>query len=173
GASCPSERLCAALVGSRLFVSTDPADGRNTWVQTTPPQAADEITCPTETLCVLASSQYIEATTDPTDPSPTWTQTTLPPEPTPSAKTTGLISGLSCSTPHLCVAVEQFQGYALVGDPTDPQSWTITKIPQPSLLSYPSAPRMIAGISCQPDNTCTAIDSDGRITTGQATSTPT
>jgi integrase len=69
--------------------------------------------CPTDSLCLARSGPALEVTTDPVDAAPRWTAMNLPNIVIPSTFDS-YISGLSCVSAQLCVAVDAL-GYAFVG----------------------------------------------------------
>ena len=141
--ACAPEQLCAATDGSNLWSSTDPGTPGATWTKSQMRLNSGVLTCPTENLCVSADREEIDATTDPSSPSPTWIATHLPTVTgtgDSGAPATGLVSSVSCPSTQLCVAVDDGAGYAFTGNPTDPNSWTATKIDSP-LLGFLLGPR--------------------------------
>ncbi|HYB27808.1 MAG TPA: hypothetical protein VEF89_14410 [Solirubrobacteraceae bacterium] len=174
--SCPSISFCATTDGNDIWTSTDPSTPGAVWSKSplpkllNPPNLPDGISalyCPTQSLCLAASSATLETTSDPADPSPMWTAANLPKVfPTAnfaSAAPLGSISDVSCVSVQLCVAVDQAGGYAFVGDPSDPNSWTATKI---DYSSPALAPVSLTGVSCTPSGRCVAVDGSGNLIVG-------
>jgi hypothetical protein len=168
--SCASANLCATTDGTYLWTSTDPTAAAAAWSKSELPGRASKLSCPTESLCLAASNATLETTSDPADPSPQWTAMNLPkvviratfgPAAVPS------ISGLSCVSAGLCVAVDQLGGYAFAGNPSDPNSWTATKIDYAAPFPVVS-PGSLAGVSCLPSGRCVAVDGTGHVLFGTA-----
>lgn len=168
--SCPSISFCATTDGNDLWTSTDPSTPGAPWSKSPLPQQpnpASQLYCPTQSLCLAGWNARLETTSDPADPSPQWTATNLPKVVLPAKPNSGAapsISGVSCVSVQLCVAVEG--GYAFVGNPSDPNSWTATKIdyssPPPSFVDANS----LTGVSCTPSGRCVAIDGSGNVIVG-------
>lgn len=160
--SCPSANLCATTDGNYLWTTIDPSVGDAVWAKSPLPGGASKLYCPTESLCLVASNATLETTSDPADPSPQWTAMNLPKVVVPATfgAAAASISGLSCVSAQLCVAVDQAGGYAFVGNPSDRNSWTATKIDD-------SSPGL-TGVSCNPGGACVAVDGTGHILVGTA-----
>jgi hypothetical protein len=168
--SCPSTNLCATTDGDYLWTSTDPSAGDAVWAKSPLPGRVSKLYCPTESLCLAASNTNVETTSDPADPSPQWTTMNLPKVVIPNGFGPAVplsVSGLSCVSAQLCVAVDQSGGYAFVGNPSDPNSWTATKVDDFSPLRVFSA-GSLTGVSCNPGGTCVAVDATGHILVGTA-----
>ncbi len=168
GVSCPSTNLCATTDGQYLWVSTNPAAAEAAWTKSTLPNRVQRLYCPTESLCLAASGAALEVTTDPVDAAPRWTAMNLPKIVIPATFGPAFvpnISGLSCVSAQPCVAVDIQGGYAFVGNPADPNSWTATKIdyspPVPALDQG-----FLTGVSCTPSGRCVAVDGSGNVIVG-------
>jgi hypothetical protein len=169
--SCASAQLCSATDGPNLWVSTDPGATGATWTKSQMPRSSGVLTCPSDNLCVSANVEEIDATTNPSSPSPTWTVTHLPRVTGPGGfgqVSTGFVSSISCLSTQLCVAVDKVAGYAFSGNPTDPSSWTATKIDTP-LPGLNLGPIGLTGVSCAPSGPCFAVDAAGKVVVGQVT----
>ena len=166
--SCPSSSFCATTDGNDLWTSTDPSTPGAVWSKSPLPKRLKTVTgvwtlyCPTQSLCLAASNATLETTSDPADRSPQWTAANLPKVVAPADFYSG-ISGVSCVSVQLCVAVEDAGGYAFVGNPSDPNSWTATKI---DYSSPALAPRSLTGVSCTPSGRCVAVDGSGNVIVG-------
>ena len=166
--SCPSTKLCATTDGKYLWTSTDPAAGDAAWAKSTLPSQVQRLYCPTESLCLAASSAALEVTTNPLDPAPQWTAMNLPKIVIPATFGPAFvpyISGLSCVSAQLCVAVDVQGGYAFVGNPADPNSWTATKVDHSSPVPVLN-PGSLTGVSCTPSGRCVAADGSGNVVVG-------
>lgn len=166
--SCASPELCAATDGPNLWVSTDPGKANATWAKSPMPDSFHVLTCPADDLCVSANGEEIDATTNPSSPSPTWIVTHLPMVTGTSGfgvTSHGLVSSVSCPSAQLCVAVDAIAGYAFTGNPTDPSSWTATKIDSP-LTGLNLGQTSLTGVSCSPSGPCVAVDASGNAIVG-------
>jgi hypothetical protein len=169
--SCSSEQLCAATDGPNLWVSTDPGATNASWTKSQMPPSWYVLTCPADNLCVSANGEEIDATTDPSAPTPTWIATHLPTVTGPSGFGTvsqGSVSSISCPSTQLCAAVDKIAGYAFTGNPTDPSSWTATKLDTP-LAGFNFGPTSLTGVSCPSSGPCIAVDAIGKAFVGQVT----
>jgi hypothetical protein len=162
--SCPSATLCATTDGQYLWVSTNPVAADATWTKSSLPNQVQRLYCPTDSLCLAASGAALEVTTDPVDAAPKWTAMNLPKIVIPATfgpAAVPLISGLSCVPARACVAVDIRGGYAFVGNPADPNSWTATKIDYSE-----HGDGFLTGVSCTPTGSCVAIDASGNAIVG-------
>jgi hypothetical protein len=171
--SCPTTKLCATTDGTSLWTSTDPAATDTSWVKSALPNQVERLYCPSESLCLAGSGATLEATSDPADPAPQWTSMNLPKIVIPDASGPAFapyISGLSCVSAQLCVAVDLQGGHAFVGNPADPNSWTATKIDISSSgpVDFPGPPTggSLVGVSCTPSGRCVAADGSGNVVVG-------
>ena len=167
--SCASAQLCTATDGSHLWSSTDPGTPSAAWTKSPMPFSAGVLTCSADNLCVSANGEQIDANTDPSSPSPTWIATELPTVTgvgESGAPSTGFVSSVSCPSTQLCVAVDDVAGYAFTGNPTEPGSWTATKIDSP-LSGFPVGARALTGVSCPPSGACVAVDAAGNVILGR------
>ena len=166
--SCPSTNLCATTDGKYLWTSTDPTAPDAAWTKSALPSQVQRLYCPTESLCLAASSAALEVTTNPVDPAPKWTAMNLPKIVIPATFGPAFvpyISGLSCVSAQLCVAVDNQGGNTFVGNPTDPNSWTATKVDysSPAPVLYPGS---LTGVSCTSSGRCVAADGSGNVVVG-------
>jgi hypothetical protein len=166
--SCPSTGFCATTDGVDLWTSTHPSTPGAVWSKSPLPKLLNPVNgvstlyCPTQSLCLATWDARLATTSDPADPSPQWTAANLPKVVAPADFYSG-ISGVSCVSVQLCVAVEDAGGYAFVGNPSDPNSWTATKI---DYSSPALAPRSLTGVSCTPSGRCVAVDGSGNVIVG-------
>jgi hypothetical protein len=169
--SCPSTSFCATTDGNDLWTSTDPSTPGAVWSKSPLPNPLkfpnlpnwSTLYCPTRSLCLAAFDARLETTSDPAGPSPQWTAAKLPKVVLPAnfgSGATPSISGVSCVSVQLCVAVDQEGGYAFVGNPSDPNSWNATKI---DYSSPPVDGSSLTGVSCTPSGRCVAIDGRGNV----------
>jgi hypothetical protein len=182
--SCPSISFCATTDGNDLWTSTDPSTPGAVWSKSPlpklfkPPSLVSTLYCPTQSLCLATSNATLETTSDPADPSPQWTAANLPKVAAPAdfvppadsippgefgSAAVPSTSSISCVSVQLCVAVDQQGGYAFVGNPSDPNSWTATKI---DYSSPALAPVSLTGVSCTPSGRCVAVDGSGNVIVG-------
>jgi hypothetical protein len=172
--SCPTTNLCATTDAMSLWTSTNPAAGDAAWARSALPSQAQRLYCPTESLCLAASGAALEVTTDPVDPTPRWAAMNLPKVVIPATSGPAVvpyISGFSCVSSELCVAVDERGGYAFVGNPADPNSWTATKVdyssPSSGLgVSLAGSSASLTAVSCTPSGRCVATDGGGNVVVG-------
>jgi hypothetical protein len=160
--ACPTASFCAALDGDgNYWASSNPGAGASAWTEARLPPAqavplgAAQLDCPTASLCVAVTTTHVLTTSDPADPTPAWSTVALP-STTSSAPSTA-VTGLSCASSSLCVAVNS-NGWAVWGNPTTGDPWTAA--PLGGLAS-------LTAVSCAPLGLCVAGDSAGRIFTAQ------
>lgn len=173
--SCASEKLCAATDGENLWVSTSPGTPSASWTKSAlpksrPSQYSRVLACPAVNLCVSAIDEELDATSDPSNPSPTWVVTHLPSVTGAGdfgSRTPGVVSAVSCPSTQLCVAVDDVAGYAFAGDPTEPNSWTATKIDTPLVDPLVRGPGALTGVSCWLSGLCVAVDAAGKMIVGR------
>jgi hypothetical protein len=161
--SCPSTNLCATMDTQYLWVSTNPGSADAAWTKSSLPNLVQSLYCPTDSLC-LAWGAALEVTTDPADAAPHWTAMTLPKMVLSATLGPAFalnISGLSCVSTQLCVAVDSQGGFAFVGDPTEPDSWTATKID-----NFAHDDGSLTAVSCTPTGQCVAVDGGGDVIIG-------
>jgi hypothetical protein len=166
--SCPSISFCATTDGNDLWTSTEPSAPGAAWSKSPVPKLPGGVSvyCPIESMCLATANASLETTSDPADPSPQWTAANLPKVVVPAnfgSAASASISGVSCVSVQLCVAVDQQGGYAFVGNPSDPNSWTATKI---DYSAPASAPLSLTGVSCTPSGRCVAVDGSGSVVIG-------
>jgi hypothetical protein len=173
--SCPSISFCATTDGTDLWTSTHPSTPDAAWSKSPLPKFPGQfpgrvsLYCPTPSLCLAAANATLETTSDPADPSPQWTAAKLPKVVLPAdfgPAASASISGVSCVSVQLCVAVDQEGGYAFEGNPSDPNSWTATKIDYSSLNPGSVDAASLTGVSCTPNGRCVAIDGSGNVIVG-------
>jgi hypothetical protein len=170
--SRPSISFCATTDGTDLWTSTDPSTPGAVWSKSPLPKLFNGVStlyCPTQSLCLATSNATLETTSDPADPSPRWTAADLAKVVFPANFGSGAapsISGVSCVSVQLCVAVDHEGGDAFEGNPSDPNSWTATKIDYSSLLPASVDAASLTGVSCTPSGRCVAIDSSGNVIVG-------
>jgi hypothetical protein len=135
--ACPSISLCAATGADSgldgFYTSTDPAGGAATWYRTRRRGGRKrgwfDVNCPNGRLCVAAGSGF-GVSTDPARPG-SWRHI---PEPANGDQIKG-ITGISCSSPHLCVGADLF-GLAFVS--TDPRggvhAWHVIRVHRHTLV---------------------------------------
>jgi hypothetical protein len=173
--SCPSISFCATIDGVGLWTSTDPSAPGAVWSKSPLPKLHNDgyqrLYCPTQSLCLAGSKARLETTSDPADPSPQWSAANLPKVVLPAnfgSDAGPSISGVSCVSVQLCVAVDQEGGYAFVGNPSDPNSWTATKIDysSPPATLPPYGAGSLTGVSCTPSGRCVAVDGRGNVIVG-------
>jgi uncharacterized membrane protein YgcG len=161
--SCPSRGLCVAVGGGDVATSTDPAGGAGAWsVAALIPPASQipnkenwlqAVSCASARLCIATDDQgNVWTSTDPTGGVAAWTKTNIDgPE--------KILSGVSCPTESLCVAVAGIQVLSTT-DPTGGASaWTVTDLDGHSLFD----------VSCSSETLCVAGDQSGVVTSTDPT----
>jgi hypothetical protein len=159
--SCPSPSLCVAVTGDGyIYSTTDPTGSGDEW------KVADvdgddrdthllDVSCPTVSLCVAVSGERYTAgkvltSTDPAGGAAAWTETQL--------DGSLDLSGVSCATPTLCVAVARHGRVIASKDPTGGVSaWTE--------IGTPGGPGDLQGISCAVPALCVAGNTGGNLLT--------
>ena len=126
--SCaPASTTCVATDNSnRVFSTTNPSGGAQAWSAATVASAPLDhaINCLSTSLCIGGGPAGIYTTTDPTGGASAWTSTAL--AATPATSTAPYISGVSCPSTNLCVAVRTDGSVATSTDPTGGTSaWSI------------------------------------------------
>jgi len=175
--ACPSTVLCVAVDrAGRVLWSTDPAGGPRAWATADVDGTTEmtSISCPSTTLCVAVDGAgNVITSTDPTGGAAAWAVANFDPSTTQNNTDNAgpaLVSGVSCPSTGLCVAVDA-AGNALVStDPTGGASaWTIVHID--TATSYGCTG---LGLACQPPLTaiacpssalCAAADFSGNLLT--------
>jgi hypothetical protein len=120
------------------------------------------VACPSSKLCVAVDRQGDVVTTrDPAAPEPAWTVTAVDDHSTTASFTSGL-SGVSCPSVSLCVAVDR-AGYVLTSKhpAAGAAAWKATKLdagaaPGPVLIA-----EGLTGVSCPTVRLCIAVDAAG------------
>jgi hypothetical protein len=103
------------------------------------------ISCPSESLCVVVdSSGHVLASSDPLATTPSWS----------TVLSTGHeLTGVTCASPALCVAVGGGQAFVSFS-PAAGGSWSEPQIDSAKTLS---------GVSCAASSLCAAVDESGRV----------
>ena len=118
--ACPSSRLCvAAGGGGSALVTTDDPTRAKTWSPATIPgypDGVDEMSCSSQTLCVATDGGELLDSTMPVGGAQRW-DAVGPLDPNLQ------ISGLSCVSTHLCVAVDNYGNVLESTEPTNLYDW--------------------------------------------------
>lgn len=118
--ACPSSRLCvAAGGGGSALVTTDDPTRAKTWSPATIPgypDGVDEMSCSSQTLCVATDGGELLDSTMPVGGAQRWDAVGLL---DPNLQ----ISGLSCVSTHLCVAVDNYGNVLESTEPTNLYDW--------------------------------------------------
>jgi hypothetical protein len=182
GVSCTYQAACVA-VGTSTTATGTPAtlieryDGHALAIQPSPnPSGAKSsslagVSCTTyDTSCIAVGSSTTStgtpATLAETRNGTTWT---IQPTPNPSGAKSSSLAGVSCLSDTECVAVGSSTNgtgaQTTLAERFDGTAWTIVPTPNPSGAKSSS----LAGVTCDPATTCTAvgrsIDGAGRQTT--------
>ncbi len=117
------------------------------------------IACPSTSLCVGVSDLgAVVRSTNPTAATPTWTRQNIDRNNVCHIGVPGFcpagMSGISCPSTSLCVAVDGDGGVFVTTDPAAANpTWTDTSIDDGTLL---------AGVSCLSDALCVAVEANGK-----------
>ena len=133
--------------------------GFTAWHQVTAPAttstAFTDVSCPNANMCVAVDNGgSVFTTTSPSDGRGAWSQTQLP-----GAST---LSGVSCASPTLCVAVSGPQVFVSTNPAGGAGAWTATTVPGANLQ----------GVACQSASLCVAVGDNGVATSTDPTSGP-
>jgi hypothetical protein len=167
--SCPSAQLCVgAGVQGQIITSTSPATPGTRWKDTFIdtlttingpfPVPLGGISCPSVKLCVATDELgNVFTSRHPTGPASAWSRTNIdsrffgdPLHPS--------LSGISCPTVSLCVAVDAGGNALSSTDPTGgTAAWTRSNV----------AATALRGVSCPSASLCVAVDAGGDVLTSQ------
>lgn len=178
GVSCPTESLCVAVGGlDTLAFSQAPTGGAAGWHVVHPeypvgpgktcvagePQCStpggrlNVVSCATESLCAVGSYEgFIYVSADPAGGAGAWSSTTIN---DPGGHGATHLTGISCPSPSLCVAVSgggnnTKGGRVLTSTNPNAGQWQVTEID--SSLDF-------RGVSCGTPSLCVAVAREGRI----------
>ena len=168
--TCPSRALCVALERSGNFaggvaVTENPAAAKARWRFTPLPGALvgspytgpeGGVSCPSPVLCVIATGIGVITSTDPAGGAGAWI-------PAQVASVPFTLTGVSCPSLSLCVAVSDPAGLVTSVDPTGGvRAWT-----RAPLDANPGG-FALTGIACPSKGFCFAVDSGGNAFTTSA-----
>jgi hypothetical protein len=133
--------------------------GFTAWHQVTGPATPStpftDVSCPNANMCVAVDNGgSVFTTTSPSDGRGAWSQTQLA-----GAST---LSGVSCASPTLCVAVSGPQVFVSTNPAGGADAWTATAVPGANLQ----------GVACQSASLCVAVGDNGVATSTDPTSGP-
>jgi hypothetical protein len=184
GVSCPSESLCVAVDrGGNVVTSTDPTGGAAAWrIARVDPTGvlcgglSNEIcfgltgvSCPSASLCVAVDLKgNVVTSTHPTADVSAWHVAHV--------DTRGVgcsyggncygLSGVSCQSVSLCVAVDGDGNVVTSTNPTGGASaWHIAHVDAASLCTPGSGCFGLSGVSCPSRSLCVASDQQGNVVT--------
>ena len=162
--SCPSTTFCAAADSNGLLsVSSDPAADTPAWsapVRVLHVYAfVHAISCISTSLCALVGGDSVAISTDPTATSPVWNQQSIDAGvpagvvASPSRPALVQLTGISCPSLSLCVAVDNYGRTFVSTDPTAPSpKWSVP-------VSIDS--EGLSDVSCPSTSLCIAFDFGG------------
>jgi hypothetical protein len=159
GVSCPSTSLCVAVDNAgNVLTSTDPSGGASAWTasQVDPAGPFTGVSCVAAPLCVAVdSSGDVVTSTDPTGGASVWTVTQVENEAEPPGfHVHNELTGVSCPSVSLCVAVDLFGSALTSTNPTGgANAWTVTPIDN-----------YLQGVSCPLVSLCVAVGAGGNVT---------
>ncbi len=161
--SCPTVHLCAGIgdYGAGFEVSTDPAAGASTWMETdlytdNGQNGSPQVTCTASSLCmVLEPGGSVATTRDPEGGAAAWSTTQQVSVPPGDGYT--WTAAPACPEDQWCVAPTGVGDIAVSTDPAGPTgSW-----PSHSVDGY----NVLAGVSCTSAGNCVAVDDAGNVLT--------
>lgn len=157
--SCPNNRLCVAVDQSGFAVTTtNPTGGSKAWSSTVKIDRGGTLTgisCPTTRFCVAVDAAgNALVSTRPTGGAKAWKRFKIDTTTAPGASTSDLapvgLSGISCASPSLCVAVDAANP-ANVLTSTNPsgggRAWTMVK----------KVASVLTAVSCPSVTLCTVV----------------
>ncbi len=163
--SCLPGLVCAALdFNGHVFISTNPARARS-WKRSRAAVRWFGISCPTRTLCVALHSDPDEVVSSGEPP----TYATAAPagsidifsgrvRKTVEIDPAGGLTGISCASKSLCVAVDDDGNIVSTTEPTaDAGAWALTHIDD-----WP-----LSAVGCPSTKMCVAVDRGGRAVLGR------
>jgi hypothetical protein len=140
--------LCVVVDGGRgIVTSTDPTGGTLAWTVSVPSTSATytngyEISCPSASFCsFVPGGPDVADSTDPTGDSSNWSFDYL--APSSAAVYLGTVTGVSCVSAALCVAVDD-EGNAAVGQPAPSPA---SDAPTPATGSAPPSTKAPAPVT--------------------------
>lgn len=143
-----------------VVTSTDPTGGAGAWsvANVDDSNILAGVSCPSTSLCVAVggparfavSSANVVTSTNPTGGAGAWSA--------PASIDGGSsLTGISCPSPSLCVAVDGRGNVVTSTDPTGgPASWTAANVDGANLIS---------AVSCASSSWCVAVDTQGNVLT--------
>lgn len=157
GVSCPTAGLCVGVsFDDRVFSSTDPAGGADTWKvvrrsgEKEPHTHMTGISCPSPSLCVaVAYGSKIVTSTDPTGDASAWTEIEL--------EDRFDFRGVSCAAVTFCAAVDNEGSIVTSSNPTGPASAWVS-------AGRPGGTAGLNGISCPSSKLCVTGNAGQMIT---------
>jgi hypothetical protein len=151
GVSCPSISLCVAVDSAgNVVTSTDPTGAAGAWTTTCRFCRNQCHLVPHDLLVRCGDDEgNVVTSADPTGGAGAWTVIGL--------EGTDWLTGVSCPSPSLCVAVDTTGHVVTSTDPAGGSAdWTTTEV---GLGNYPN------GVSCPTVTLCVAVDSYGNVLT--------
>lgn len=179
GVSCPSVVLCVAVDNAgEVLTTTDPEAGATGWkpADIDGARALTGISCPSASLCVgVDSGGNVLTSTDPAGGQDAWTIAHVDDASNSAAQVSGL-TGVSCPSVSLCVAVD---GGGDVVTSTAPVGgaggWTVFHADNGIEFecyhyggSGPSCQPVLVGVSCASGSLCVAVDDAGNVISSTA-----
>ncbi len=170
GVACPASSLCVAIDSAgRLLVSNKPSLQRGQWRQltaTSPAVGLTGVACPTVRLCVAVNGAGDVIVSDSPRTSRSWSVSYVDKSPDFGLDGGPVLTGVSCPTSSLCVAVD-YDGNAVIS--TDPaaaaSTWALHAVDdgidyecEHYGVSGPACTPGLVAVSCASVTRCAAID---------------
>jgi hypothetical protein len=166
--SCPNSGLCVAvdtLNPANVVTSSNPTGGTSAWKVTSLSGIGAglyDVSCPSSGLCVAVDGNGDVVTSfNPTGGASTWSLTHVAGTNCAGSGELGpspcSLTGVSCPSNGLCVAVDAFGDVVTSSNPTGgPEAWTVTRVDGFNSLS---------AVSCPSSDLCVAVDYYGNVVT--------
>jgi len=163
GVSCPTSALCVAVgAAGDVITSTDPTGGPSTWTVTRVDgsNVVTAISCPSNSFCAAVDQVgNVVTSRNPTGGASAWTVTHIDGSNCGFSASTGapcFLTGVSCPTADLCVAVDANGNVVTSRKPVGTAAdWTLSHV----------AGSYLSGVSCPSANLCVAVDIVGDVVT--------
>lgn len=167
--SCASASLCVAGGNDgNMLASTDPTGGAGAWtiasVDGVNPLSG--VSCPSVSLCVAVDQAgNVVTSTSPTGGAGAWKTAKIDSPVCPQLGRCAGLSGVSCASVSLCVAVGTAGNVASSTDPTGgPSAWHIAHVAAGGCV-FGGNCYGLSAVSCPTVSLCVAVDADGSVVT--------
>lgn len=172
--SCPSLALCVAVDNAgNIFTTAHPGARASGWAvaHVDGGNRVAGVSCPSASLCMAVDTAgNVVSSTDPASGPGAWTVVHVDDATNTAAQISGL-TGVSCPSVSLCVAVDAVGNVVTSTTPTGGASaWTVTYVDNG--IDYecyhyggsgPMCQPVLVGVSCASGSLCVAIDTAGNV----------